>query len=328
MSLAGKTVLVTGASGFLGGEVVRRAASEGAYVLALVRSPQKAGYVRDTANVEIVQGDITDAGRMREVIHRCDYVLHTAVNYGNWDDQHRVNYEGTRIVMQAAAQARVQRFVHCSSIVVYGYRRTGRIFESDPLMMAKYDPYSVSKVKAEDAVREIGAQTKLSYAIIRPGMIYGPRSGQWTDVAFRMTQRRPLIWIGNGGGSIFPVHVADVADMMCVVATHPNAHNEAFTCVSDEQVTWREYLAAYAKLSNNPTYLGVPLALLNVVAATAGVIGRGRIRDTREYLSAITRQAVMDMSKARERLDWQPKYNLESGMETVVPYLREKGWLS
>ena len=328
MSLAGKTVLVTGASGFLGGEVVRRTAAEGAYVLALVRSPQKASHLRDTENVEVVQGDITDAGRMREVLQRGDYVLHTAVNYGNWDEQHRVNAEGTRSVMRAAAQGRVQRFVHCSSIVVYGYRRTGRIFESDPLMMAKYDPYSVSKIKAEDAVREIGAQTKLSYAIIRPGMIYGPRSGQWTDFAYQFTRRRPLIWIGDGSGNIFPIHVEDVADMMCLAATHPQAHNEAFTCVSDEQVTWRDYLAAFAKLSNNPTYFGVPLPLVNTAAAIAAVLGRGRIRDAPEFAGAIKRQAVMDMSKARERLDWQPKYNLERGMQTVIPYLREKGWLN
>src|SRR5215213_6613464 len=100
MSLLGKQVLVTGASGFLGGALALRLADEGAQVRALVRSPQKAAFLRDQPNVEIVQGDITDADSLRAAAEACAVVFHTAISYGNMALQRAVNVEGTRLVAQ------------------------------------------------------------------------------------------------------------------------------------------------------------------------------------------------------------------------------------
>lgn len=328
MNSAKNTVLVTGATGFLGGAVARRLAADGAHVRALARSPEKAAYVLNVANIEIIQGDITNTDQVRDSVRGCEVVFHLAVSYGSWEQQRRVNVEGTRALLKAAADAGARRFIYCSSIVVYGYTRSGHITESDILLPSLHDPYSVTKIMAEDLVREFGAARGLSYTIIRPGMIYGPRSGMWTDTVFQYARRKPVLWIGDGSGSIFPVHVDDVADMIAVAAVHPAAHNQAFNCVGEESVTWREYIMRFARLAGHQQYVGVPAPLLDAVAQVISPLASGQLRAAPELVKALTRKAFIDMSKAHDLLGWRPRYDLDSGIETVVLYLRKKGWLN
>src|SRR5215207_5245192 len=125
MTLAGKTVLVTGATGFLGGVTARRLAQDGARVRALARSPERAKYLRDCENIELVYGDITQPETLQPIMDGVDTVFHTAVDYGSMERQRAVNVEGTRNLANAAADAGVRRLVHVSSIAVYGYALSG-----------------------------------------------------------------------------------------------------------------------------------------------------------------------------------------------------------
>lgn len=330
MTLAGKTTLVTGATGFLGGALALRLAREGAQVKALGRSPEKANFLRGQQGIELVKGDISDSARTHHVIQGCEYVFHAAVSYGDWEQQHAVNVEGTRNVMEAAAAAGSARVVVVSSIAAYGYERSGSVTEMDALMPVAGEPYNTTKIKAETAARELGVQHRLSYSIIRPGMIYGPRSEAWTDRMMRHASRRFIIWLGDGGGSVFPIHVDDVVDMMLILATHPAANGEAFNCVNTSPVTWREFLLAYGKLVHNERWLGVPVELasgiVSILAAVSPAHSQGRVLP--KVLPALYRKLTIDMGKARDLLGWQPKIDLQAGIESCVPYLREKGLLT
>ncbi|MBN2306116.1 MAG: NAD(P)H-binding protein, partial [Anaerolineae bacterium] len=140
------TILITGATGFLGGVVVRRAAAEGAQIRALARSPEKAAPLRDLPGVEIVPGDITDADRMREVMPGCDVVIHcAAATSGPPDLQQRANVEGTRNVAAAAGAAGVRRLVHVSSIAVYGFRRQDNVITEDMPPQPGRVAYAITK---------------------------------------------------------------------------------------------------------------------------------------------------------------------------------------
>jgi nucleoside-diphosphate-sugar epimerase len=328
MNLAGRTALVTGATGFVGGALVRRLAAAGVRVRALARRPERASYIQDAPGVEIVPGDITQPHTITDAAQGCHYVFHVAVSYGSLASQQRVNVEGTRIVTEAAAGA--ERLVAVSSVAVYGYSRAGFMTEADTLTPTPYEPYSQTKAEAERVVQQTATQHNLSYCIIRPGMIYGPRSGQWTNTIFRHARRRPLVWIGDGGGSMFPIHIDDVVTMMMVLAAHPAAHHEVFNCVHPAPTTWGEYLRAYARLVDNHTWVGVPVGLMSGLAAIIAAIApaTSRVKALPHVINAITRQATVDMSKARDLLGWQPAIDLQTGIESCVPYLRERGWLS
>lgn len=328
--LSHKTVFITGATGFLGGALARRLAAEGVHVRALARSPHKADYLRADSRIEIVPGDVTDPARMGELCAGCDVVFHVAAAFNDRTTQEAVNIEGARHVAQGAAAAGVGRLVHVSSIAVHGYRRLGTIHEDDPLRPAPNDAYSETKAIAELIVRDTGASTGLEWSIVRPAMIYGPRSGMWTINLFRAVQRDPIIFLGDGLGSAHPIHVDDVVDLLIVCATHPQAAGQVFHCAPDPAPTWREWLTAYARLGGlQPGWLAIPPTFgrgLARVISTLAPSGN-RLRDLPDYVHSITRRSTFRMDKARDLLGWSPRVDLQTGVESCVPWLRDRGLL-
>jgi len=329
MTLLGKTVLVTGATGFLGGALTRRLAGEGARVRALARHPERDRFLRDMAGVEIVQGDITDEKRMHDLIQGCEFVFHAAaVPTGSLKTQHQVNVGGTCNVMQAAAQAGVGRVVHVSSVGPYALGQRGDIVEAIPLGRI-HGAYGVTKAEAEDAVRTVAREQGLDYSIIRPGMPYGPGSRIWTVGLFRLARRKPTVFVGDGSGSIPAIHIDDVVDLMTVLALHPAASRETFNCTPDPSPTWREFLGAYAALAGHDRWLGIPPAPLRIAAWLLALLAPSntRFKDLPLVVEFVTRYRRYRMDKARELLGWQAQIGLREGIESCVPYLREQGLL-
>ncbi len=326
MTLSGKPVLVTGATGFLGGALALRLAAEGARVRALARSPQKAEFLRSrNSSVEVVYGDVTEPVSLRAAMEGCAVVFHTAVSYGNYETQRRVNADGTAQVANAAADAGVTRLVHVSSIAVYGYELTGDTTEAMPVAADSDDPYLLTKVEAERVVREIGEKRHLPHTIIRPGMIYGPRSGMWTATTFRLARLKPTPWVGSNSGSVHPIFVDDVVDMMLVLAEHPAASGEVFNCTPDPSCTWREFIGAYQRLAGHQRWLALPYAPFRIAVKLLSSIAppRTQIKALPDFLRLSQQRLTHRMDKARALLGWQPKVELESGVERCAPWLRD-----
>jgi dihydroflavonol-4-reductase len=132
--LRGKRVLVTGATGLFGRAVIRRLLVVGSTVRALVRDPARARGLLG-AEVDIAPGDMTDPAGLRSVVQGCHAVFHFAAVLNEFQPPQfyrSVNVEGTRALAEEALAAGVERFLHASSIAVYGLRASGRIDESSP----------------------------------------------------------------------------------------------------------------------------------------------------------------------------------------------------
>ena len=323
------TVLVTGATGFLGGALARRLAAEGAQVRALARRAGRDAYLQGAAGLEIVMGDILDEGQMRAAAQGCAYVFHSAAALGGpLAQQRRVNVDGTRSVARAAAAAGARRLVHVSSIAVYGYGCRADVAEDRPPQPGRA-AYNISKAEAETALREQAAASGLPYSVIRPGMIYGPRSGAWTRRMFRLASVRPTVWLGDGGGSAHPIFVDDVVDLALRLALHPAAAGEAFNCAPDPAPTWREFLGGYMRLAGHNSWLGVPVTLARAAAPLIelALSARGTPQDLPLLVGYATSRHSFRMDKARDLLGWQPQVGLADGIERCAPYLREIGLL-
>jgi nucleoside-diphosphate-sugar epimerase len=330
MTLAGKTVLVTGATGFLGSALTTRLAKDGVRVRALARNPQKSKYIASLPGVEIVSGDITNADQIHQAVRGCEVVFHVAAALGGpLDAQRQINTTGTQNVARAAAGAGTLRMVHVSSIAVYGYGQTGDVTEATPPAPGQ-DPYNITKAEAEDTLRDIATTNHMPYSIIRPAMIYGPRSGLWTGQLFRLAKRRPTLFIGRGDGTTYPIFVDDVVDLMILLAQHPDAVGEIFNCAPDPSPTWREFLGAYSKLAGHQSWLGIPPGLISPFVALIGTLARPntQVKELPNMLRMALRHTAFKMTKARERLGWEPGVDLQSGVERCAPWLRDKGWLA
>lgn len=193
------SVFLTGASGFVGGHVLRRLASAGrGPIHCLVRDPARLPEV--AGDVRAVVGDLERPSAWAAALAGCDTVVHLAALTGKASESahFRVNADGTRRLLEHAAAAGVRRFLFVSTIAVtYPEKR--------------HYPYARAKDEAEVHVRASG----LDWAVLRPTVVLGPGSPLWEK--FRSLAAAPVTPVfGNGRNRIQPVHVGDVA--RCVEA--------------------------------------------------------------------------------------------------------------
>src|SRR5574337_2141606 len=154
MNLADQRVLITGVTGFIGGRLARRLRGEGQVRLrGLTRDPAKA---RDLASlgVEVVRGDLSNPASIARAVEGCSVVIHAAAQVSSVPEREifaQSNVQGTENLLRAVAAAGVQRFVHLSSIAVFGLATSGEITEQSPRGHSG-DPYCDTKFEAEELV--------------------------------------------------------------------------------------------------------------------------------------------------------------------------------
>jgi nucleoside-diphosphate-sugar epimerase len=243
-AFAGKRVLVTGATGFIGGRLVERLVLEhGAEVRALVRNLAGAARLARFP-VTVLRGDVTKPEDMAAATRGCDLVFHCA--YGTSGSQkHRawVNTEGTRQVLAAAQAAGARRIVHLSTLMVYGKTSDGDLDEAAPRQRFG-NPYSDSKLEAERIVLSSG----LPVAVLQPTAVYGPYGGVWTETILKTLKTGRQILINGGDGLGNAVYVDDLVSAMLLAAVKEEAVGEAFLVSGEEPVTWREMYARFERM--------------------------------------------------------------------------------
>lgn len=325
-----KTVFVTGGTGFLGGVLVNTLSQQGIKIKALVRNAQKGEKIAHLAGVELIHGDLTtDTAWMDTALMGVDVVFHVAAALGgDLDEQRPINVDATRKLALASAKAGVGRFVHVSSIAIYGYPYTPTITEDSPYTKPIPYPYAVTKSEGELALIDVAKTHNLSYTIIRPGMIYGANSATWTKLAFKIAKRKPTIFIGNGSGKSAPIYVDDVVNLLILSATHPQADGQIFNATPTPAPTWREFLGEYSALVGHRRWLGIPVPIVSALIRIISPFTKlEMIKGGTGFLKYITGDTTYSNQKARDLLGWSPKVPLHEGIQKCVPYLKEKGLL-
>lgn len=243
-AFAGRRVLITGGTGFIGGRLAERLVLEhGAEVRVLVRNLAAAARLVRFP-VTVLRGDVTDPVSLAAAVAGCDVVFHCA--YGTKGSQkHRawVNREGTRRLLEAARQAKVSRAVHLSTLMVYGQTADGDLDETAPRRRFG-NHYSDSKLDAERIALTSGIPT----AVLQPTAVYGPYGGVWTETVLQSLKTGRQILIDGGTGLANAVYVDDLVSAMLLAAVKDEAVGEAFLISDQEPVTWREMFGRFARM--------------------------------------------------------------------------------
>jgi nucleoside-diphosphate-sugar epimerase len=245
--LRGTRVLVTGATGFIGGRLVERLVrEEGAVVRALVRNFANAPRIARFA-IEMVPGDLLSPDMLDRAVEGCDVVFHCAYGALGPDAERRVvNVQGTERVLAAALAHHCRRVVHVSTMSVYGDPPDGDIDETAPRRYTG-SAYGDSKIDAENAAMAY-CEKGLSVAVVQPTIVYGPWALTWTIKPLQQLQTGRVILVNDGTGICNPVYIDDVVSAMIAAAESADAHRQAFLVSGDQPVTWRHFFERYQRM--------------------------------------------------------------------------------
>ncbi len=314
MTLEGKTVLVTGASGFVGGRLVERLLiEEKARPRALVRQFNHASWL-SRISADMIPGDVTDLTSLDRAAQGCDVIFHCAASMGgDRETMERVNVAGTQNVLEVAKRAGVSRLVHVSSLAVHGRRYRDGLSEDDPLV-GDEDPYAQTKLAAEQLVaRAVEAHT-LPAVIVRPSIVYGPRSQWWTVDPINRIKKNKLALLGRGDGVANVVYIDDVVTSLLLAATAPDLVGEAFIISSEERVTWEDFFGAYARMVGR-TLPSWPVGFARMVTSVTDSLNRSIEGMHRSQMRGLRVGAVVSLRGLRKMI--QPLYKL-NGQEVAM----------
>ncbi|GAB1420799.1 SDR family NAD(P)-dependent oxidoreductase [Anaerolineales bacterium] len=326
-SLKGQKVLVTGATGFVGGALVHHLVAEGAEVYALVRRSGRDAYIKDLDQVHLVEGNLKDQSSLELSLKGIDLVYHVAAALGgSYAHQKEVNVTGTSNLVQACLNQGVQRLIHISSIAVYGYQIPATLVtEATPLNPGTV-AYNRTKAEAEAVIQA----SSLDVTVVRPGIIYGPRSNFWTKTAFKFINRPFTLFVGDGSGLAPTIFIDDLCRLLILCATNPAAIGQIFIAVDEPAPTWREFLQAYANLKGGPNrWLALPKWLVSAGAFLIDQI-QNRKGDPIEALNLLhyaTTKRQFSHQHATQKLGWQPQITIETGTQMCSDYLIKEGLL-
>jgi nucleoside-diphosphate-sugar epimerase len=285
---------VTGATGFIGGHLIRALRAEGHDVTALVRPSSTRMDTLRELGIACAQGDVTDLDSLVRSMPGHDVVLHLAAAVAgpqdDWGWQHSVGVRGTEHVLEAATTAGVPRIVHMSSVAVYDAVKPGvPIVEETPLVedLAGAGLYTRQKVLAERAVWRADSQGRIAATCIRPPMVIGPGDPNLLNL-MRAMLGSPIGQIARDEGARMPIVVVEeLAQGLVRAATVDEARGKAYNLASTAFVTKGELGRAFLDAGMTPLPRS-PKARAAMLALIAGV----RVAELPFRLVAPTRMPI------------------------------------
>jgi UDP-glucose 4-epimerase len=310
---------ITGASGFIGKELIARLDNNTIDIIEIGRHKDK----QYDGNYIYVEG-INSSSNFKLTSLKCDCLIHCAARVHVMDESlvnslekfREVNTYGTLNLAQQAANAGVKRFIFISSIKVNGEStKIGLPFRYDDNLIPT-DPYGVSKYEAEVGLRRIEQETGMEVVIIRPTLVYGPGVKANFESLLNLVSRGiplPFGCISNNRRSL--VSVFNLVDLIITCIDHPKAANQVFLVSDDNDVSTASMVREMSKALGKPCrMLPVPLWCYSL---------SGKVFKKQDVVSRLSGSLQVDIAHTKEMLNWVPPQTVEQGFkETSKAFLK------
>jgi nucleoside-diphosphate-sugar epimerase len=323
-----KTIFITGGTGLVGSHVVEEALKRGHRVRALVRASSDTRWLDQWGGgVAKVAGDLEDAEALRRGCEGADWVLNCAAKVGDWgtlEEFRRLNVGALRLLLDAAVEAKVGRFVHVSSLGVYEGRDHFGTDESVAPAAQSLDAYTRSKVEAEQLALEYHKEKGLPVSVVRPGFIYGPRDRTVLPKLLDALRNKRFFYFGSGEQALNCIYVKNLVQGIFLAADVPAAVGEVFNLTDGQRVTKRQFVGGVASRAGlKPPTRRIPLWFARLLAT----LMERRARRKNSPVPPLVNKARykflglnLDYSieKARRVLGYDPSYSTEQGLDEAM----------
>lgn len=313
------TIAITGIGGFIGLRMAERALALGWQVQGLDHSLAAAERAH-ALGIQVTVGDVNDAKAVRTALTGADLVFHTAAiveEDGPREAYERVNVEGTRSVCGIARELGVSRFVHLSSVMVYGFEYPEDVGEEGPLD-GQGNVYNDTKLASERVALSFNSDA-FAVLVIRPGDVYGAGSVPWVLRPIDLIARGLFMLPDFGRGVINHVHVDNLLDGV-FLAIEKASGGDVFTLTDGVATPCHEFFAYHASMAGKTRVPGLPSWMLSgFLRASAPAL---KLLGQKPLASAAAMQFLLrrhrySIAKAQAVLGYTPRISLADGMADI-----------
>ena len=316
------TVLVTGARGFIGSHLVQRLAALGLQVRAVDLRPP-VGHRWDSA-VQAHQVDICNRAAMAPLLQGVETVFHLASMHlevgADPTAFEAVNVRASADLVTLGAQHGVQRFIHTSSVGVYGDAGRGFPLREDAPKHPD-SPYERSKLKGETAILSRARDLGLDLVVLRPAWVYGPGCPR-TGKLLQALRSGRFFYIGSGANRRHPLYIDEMIDAYLLAAEAPGIGGRIYNVGGPRIMPLRDMVETFARGAGAPRpRLHLPLALGHAAGWAAELVFHAANREpplSRRSLAFFCSNNAWDISAARRELGFQPTIDLEEGVRRTL----------
>lgn len=326
-------IFVTGATGFVGRYLVKQLAKK-YKVIALVRNKNKIKLL-PKKNIKIVMGDLFSCDVLKKEMKGIDVVMHLAavireIAKGDrwfWDN----NVKGTENVVKAACMNKVKQFIYCSSVAVYGKVKDKSKFIKEDYPCYGQNIYGKTKYEGELVTKKYCKKYKIPYTILRPGRIFGLGDIGATFLIYKLVKKGFFPMLGGGKSTMMPIYVEDLSKAFMKCIKNKKSYNKIYNVAGKDVMTKKEFIYLIAKKLN--------VKFLSLYAPIKSTLFVAKIIEfffklfnkeppvSRKRLKFFILSRKYDLSSAKEDLNWEPKKDMEKGVEEMVVWYKKQGYL-
>jgi nucleoside-diphosphate-sugar epimerase len=322
-------VLITGAGGFIGSHLVDSQLEQGHDVRAVDLHLDLLQHQSANPHLEAIRGDITDESLLKRLVEGVEVVYHLASAHldVSLSDEHyrRVNIGATLSLLEAARQAGVKRFVHCSSVGVIGDVENPPADETTDCHPTNI--YERTKLEGEREALAYSRRTGFSVVVMRPAWVYGPRCPR-TAKLMRTISKGRFFFFGNGQNMRHPVYIDDAVKGLELCASAEGVNGEVFIIAGENAVPVAELVRVMSKelgVRSPKLHLPIALGLLGGYSLEMAfkLIGK-QPPFSRRSVDFFLKHNVYDIRKAKRMLGYQPQTDLRTGLQKTIQWNHNK----
>ncbi|MBN1381139.1 MAG: NAD-dependent epimerase/dehydratase family protein [Deltaproteobacteria bacterium] len=322
-------VLITGATGFIGGNLVKGNLAKGNRVRALALTGDPGAVSLKTQGVEVAEGDVRDFASVKKAVDGMEIVFHCAAVVTDWAPKRlfrEVTVDGAENMCRAAGEAGVSRFVDISTCDVFGIDEDHVMDESFPLRPWK-EPYPDYKIKSEEIMWRYHREKGLPVTMVYPCWVFGEGDQTFVPLlADAIIKKELIFW--RRDALVWPTYIENLVDLLLLISEDPRAVGNGYLVHDGECTTLQEFCTEIARaMGVPPATTHIPYGLAYAASWIMELLWKMLRIQKRPLLTTYTVKNLgsrfhFSIDKARRELGWTPKIPYREGMAVTMKWLK------